>query len=135
MAAGIPARLTRAEARRFGLVVGGAFLALAGVAWWRGRPTTTGVLGTLGAALFLLGIVAPGALVPVRRAWMALAMAMSKVTTPIFLGIVYFGLFTPIGLLRRLVGRGPLHVPARDGTRWVVRDGSGHRPEDMEHQF
>ena len=32
----------------------------------------------------------------------------SRVTTPVLLGLVYYMVFTPVGLARRLVGRNPL---------------------------
>ena len=71
MAAGIPARLTAAQGRRFGLTVGGAFLVFAAIAWYRGHPTSTMVLGTLGGGLSLAGLVIPTLLGPVERAWIS----------------------------------------------------------------
>ena len=132
MAERIPARLSRGEARRFGLVVGAAFLLLAGFLWWRGRPVAALVCCGLGAVLLGLGLVAPGALRPVHRVWMGAAVAMSKVTTPIFLGIVYFGVITPIGIARRLFGGNPLKHRGGDGNSWVARD---RQQTGMEHQF
>ena len=86
----------------------------------------------LGAVLLGLGLVAPGALRPVHRVWMGAAVAMSKVTTPIFLGIVYFGVITPIGIARRLFGGNPLKHRGGDGNSWVARD---RQQTGMEHQF
>jgi hypothetical protein len=134
VAEGIPARLTPGEARRFGLVVGAAFLVLGVLAWWRGRPVTSQVFGTLGVALILVGIILPRALVPVHRAWMGLALAISKVTTPIFLGAVYFLIIAPIGLLRRVFGRDALKSKSTRQGFWVPRN-TGAEPSDMKHQF
>ena len=135
MAEGIPARLSRGEARRFGLLVGAAFLALGALQWWRVRPSSALVFGAVGAALLLFGVLLPGVLVPVRRAWMGMAAGISKVTTPIFMGIVYFGVLTPTGVIRRLFGRSPLKSRPPGSSRWVVRDSRPRQPEDMQHQF
>ena len=135
MAEGIPARLSRGEARRFGLLVGAAFLALGALLWWRGRPSSALVFGSVGAALLLFGVMLPGPLVPVRRVWMGLAAGISKLTTPIFMGIVYFGVLTPTGVVRRLFGHSPLRPRPTKGSLWVIRDGGGRHPADMEHQF
>jgi hypothetical protein len=116
-------------------VVGAAFLALGALLWWRGRPSSALVLGALGAALLLCGVMLPGALVPVRRLWMGMAMVMSKVTTPIFMGIVYFVILTPAGIARRLFGNGPLKPQPKGSSRWVARDARARQPEDMQHQF
>lgn len=135
MAKGIPARLSRGEARQFGLLVGAAFLALGAVQWWRGRHTSALVFGVVGAALLVFGVLLPGALVPVRRGWMGMAAGMSKVTTPIFMGVVYFVVLTPVGVVRRLFRRSPMRPRAPGTSRWVVRDARVRTPEDMQHQF
>ena len=131
MAGTVPARLTAREGRRFGLQVGGAFAVLAGIAHWRGHPMSPWILGGLAAILLIGGLVTPGALVPVYRAWMRMAHAISKVTTPIVLGIVYFLVLTPIGLVLRAAGHRPLsHNQGR--TAWMVRATSA---SDLERQF
>ena len=134
MATGIPARLTPGEGRRFGLTVGAAFLALAAVAWWRGRLPGLVIFGTLGSVLALAGLMVPGKLGLVYRGWMGLATLLSKVTTPIFMGVVYFLVLTPVGLLLRVAGRRPLSRQGPTGTAWVARK-PGERRGDLQHQF
>lgn len=126
-------RESRAELRKFGLTVGIAFAVLAGITAWRGHGTVSAVLGSIGALLIAGGIVAPGALGPVERGWMSLAHAISKVTTPIFLGIVYFLVLTPVGLVRRSVGRHPLRHPAADDGFWKDRRDAPR--SDLKRQF
>jgi hypothetical protein len=66
---------------------------------------------------------------------MAFAHAIPKVTTPIFLGIVFFLVFTPFGLLMRLFGRRTLNRRTADGTWWVARAPEARQRLDMERQF
>ena len=138
MADRVPARLTAVqtprELRSFALSVGGVFVALALVLYWRGRPAVAGVLGVVGVALLAAGVVVPGRLGPVYRAWMALALAISKVTTPVLMGVIYFGVLTPIGLVLRLLGRRPLARRRGAGTYWVDRP-AGARRSDLRRQF
>jgi hypothetical protein len=110
-------------------------MVLGGIAWWRGRPVGALVLGGIGIALVVLGVAVPGALYPVFRAWMGLAMALSKVTTPILLAVLYFGVLTPIGIVRRAMGKGRLSSAAAGDTFWVTRKGERQRREHMERQF
>jgi hypothetical protein len=127
----VPARLSPAEGRKFGLQVGLAFLAIAVFAWWRGRSGAAPWLGGLGALLVIAGLAMPGRLGPLYRAWMGLALLLSKVTTPIFMAIIYFAVITPIGLLLRVFGRDPL----ADGGRWMARPTGAPDPKRMERQF
>lgn len=134
MEAGIPARLTPAEGRKFGLTVGAAFLVLGGLVYfWRHHETPGAVLGGLGAVLVLAALAVPAHLGPVQRAWMGLAHLLSRVTTPIFMGIVFFLVMMPIGLLRRLAGKGALVHPERDGGYWAPPASGGR--SDLNRQF
>ena len=135
METGIPARLSVAEGRRFALTVGGAFLVLAAVAWWRGRLPALAVFATIGVLLVLAGLAVPTRLGPVLRGWMALAHGLSRITTPIFLGVIFFLVLTPIGWLMRLFGRRPLARPAAAPSFWVPRPADARRSADMQHQF
>jgi hypothetical protein len=128
----ISTRLSPAEGRKFAFTVGLAFLALAGIAWWRANPTTATVLATLGGLLLLAGLLAPGKLGPVYRGWMGFALLLSKVTTPVFMGVVYFVVLTPFGVVRRLLGKNAIaHTPVGD-SYWYEH---AKRRSDLTHQF
>jgi hypothetical protein len=113
--------LSPAEGRKFGLTVGAAFAVLAGITWWRDHELLMRIFGGLAGALILAGLVIPGHLGPVFRAWMKLALLISKVTTPIFLGIVYFVAIMPIGLIMRTLGKNPMHHKPEQGSLWLSR--------------
>lgn len=127
--------MTAAEGRKFGLAVGGAFLLLALILWWRGKVAAVPYVAGLGTMLVLGGLVAPAALGPVQRAWMRLAHLMSRVTTPILMGVIYFLVLTPIGLALRLAGRNPLVHRSRGAGVWYERGGEKPDPNRMERQF
>ena len=133
MEASVPARLSASEGRRFGATVGGAFLVLAAVLFWRGRETAAIVGAVAGAALLAAAMVIPSRLGPLRRAWMGLALAISKVTTPMLMAVIYFVIVTPIGLVLRLVGRDPLARSRQAESCWVRRGRPGR--SDMMRQF
>jgi hypothetical protein len=130
-----PMRFTATQGRRFGLTVGGAFLLLAAFAMWRGHPTTTTVLGSIGAALVLAGLIVPAHLGPVERGWMRLAHAISKVTTPIVMGVMYLLVITPVGALRRTFGGNPLVHAERERSFWRERPAGRRRSASMQRQF
>jgi hypothetical protein len=127
--------LTKSQGRKFGLTVGIAFLALTALLLWRQRETIAYVTGTLGGLLVLGGLVIPTKLGPVERAWMAMAHKISKVTTPIVMGIVYFIVIAPIGLAMRMLGKNPLMHRRREGSFWVERSKDKVKTGGMEHQY
>jgi hypothetical protein len=127
--------LSAAEGRRFGLTVGAAFLVLAAIAWWRGHVVAPTVLSTVGGLLVAAGIVVPTLLGPVQRGWMALAHAISKVTTPIVMGAIYLIVLTPVGVLRRLVSGNPLVHGVKSTTYWHHRPERPRPPSSMQRQF
>lgn len=135
MAETISARLTARQGRRFGVTVGVAFLVLAAVLWWRDRTTGAAIVASAGTALMIAGLAVPTALGPVERAWMAFARSLSKVTTPIVMGIVYFLVIFPIGFAMRILNRSPLAVKATNDSFWVPRAGEEDRRGGMKHQF
>jgi len=130
----IPARLTAGEGRRFGVTVGLVFLAIAGVSLWRGREIAPAATGALGVALVVTGLLVPTRLGPVYRTWMGLGNVLSRVTTPVMLGLMYFGVLTPIGLLRRFFGANSLRRTRPGSTGWVSRRTETVRT-DMKRQF
>jgi hypothetical protein len=133
---GIPARLSPQEGRKFGLSVGFAFLAIGGILWfWRGHITVPAIFALLGTPLVLAGLILPGKLGPIYRAWMGFALLLSKVTTPIFMGIVFFLVIAPTGLVMRLLGRNPVRRVEENGSYLVVRPSGPDRHSDLRRQF
>lgn len=135
MATGIPARLSAAEGRRFGLTLGGALLVLGGLVWWRGRLVAATVLVGLGALLVVAALALPTRLGPVRDAWMRFGRLLAKITNPLILALVFLVVLTPIGLLMRLFGRHPLGRGGSKPSFWIARPADARRRVDMEHQF
>ena len=124
---------SREELRKFGITVGLAFMALAGFVFWRESESVLWkVFGVAGAALLLAGLIIPAQLQAVYRGWMKFALLLSKVTTPIFMGIVYFGLFLFTGLIRRAMGKNAMETREQNGSYWSTRE---IRRANLERQF
>ena len=65
---------------------------------------------------------------------MALALAMSRVTTPIFMAVIYYAVLTPFGLAMRVVGRRPL-ARRRDAESFWIDRAPNARRSDLRRQF
>jgi hypothetical protein len=123
--------------RRFGLELG-IFGALVGAFLHRRSGGPLGVaLFALGATILLLGIVRPSLLAPAARRWLAVGHRIAQVTTPVLLSIVYYGMITPMGLLRRSFSTSPLHRDRSTHSYWVRRPSRSDETKraEMERQF
>ncbi len=101
--------LDRKGLREFGLVTGGIIAGLFGlffpwvldvaIPYW---PWIVG--GTLGA----WALIAPSTLRSCYRAWMRFALILSRITTPLIMGLAYGLVIIPTGVIMRAIGRDPM---------------------------
>jgi len=95
--------------RQFGAMMAGAIALVFGLAipwvwdlaWPRWPWAAAGVLA-------VWSIVWPAGLAPVFRGWMKLAHGLGWINTRLLLGLVFYGVIAPIGVIMRLFGHDPL---------------------------
>ena len=126
---------TRKELRQFGLLVGAIFT-LIGL-WplvFRGEPLRLWAIG-LGGLLIACGGVFPQLLAPIHTGWMWVGHLLGWINTSILLGIVFYVLVTPLGLVFRLMGKDTMgQAFAESSTTYrVVRSPRPH--SHMKYQF
>lgn len=129
----ISTRLSSAEGRRFAFTVGAAFMVMGGLLYWRSHSAGAAIAASLGALLAFAGVIVPGKLGPLFHGWMRLALLISKVTTPVMMGVIYFLVIAPFGLVRRLI-RNPLARAPGTESLWVARGEAGGK-SDLRRQF
>ena len=101
--------IDRKGLREFGLLTGAIVAVLFGLFFpWLLEGQIPLWPWILAALLGAWGLIAPESLRPVYNKWMKFGLLLSKITTPIILGVVFFLMILPIGLLMRLFGRDPM---------------------------
>ncbi len=108
--------------KKFGLFFTFVFLVIA----WRLFAHSANILGSL--AIFaaisfcVISLVKAEVLLPLNKGWMALGLLLGMIVSPIVLGVIYFGLFTPISLIMRAIGRDELGLKLQtSGSHWKLR--------------
>lgn len=91
----------------------------------------------LSGAFAIAALTVPAALLPLNRLWLRFGQVMHTIVSPIALGILFYGVVTPTGLIRRLMGKDPLRLKVdRSGkSYWVIRTPPGPRAESFKNQF
>jgi len=98
----------------------------------------SGVIKTWAVAIsiviFLVGLFAPQILMGVYKLWIKIGEFIGGIVSKVILFIIYFGLFTPISLLLKLMGKDPLNkkIDKSQKSYWIDRD---TQPQSMKNQF
>ena len=122
--------------RTLGLTFGAVFLVVGVYPWAFGNPLRLWSL-VVAVGFALVALVHPDLLGPLNKVWTRFGLLLHKVTSPIVLGIMFFGVVTPIGLLMRAAGKDPLKLrrQADAATYWVDRIPPGPKPDTLPNQF
>ncbi|HEV2904316.1 MAG TPA: SxtJ family membrane protein [Pyrinomonadaceae bacterium] len=68
--------------------------------------------------------------------WMKIALFLGYINSRILLTLIYYGMFTPYGLISRLVGRDPLmRRNATQESYWTERKTTRQSTESFERLF
>ena len=93
-------------------------------------------LFSLGLLLLAVTFVKPDLLLPLNKLWMRFGLLIGMIVSPIVLGIIFFGLFMPIGFFMRFIKRDELRLRFNSkSTYWISRDISLIKPHTFKHQF
>lgn len=109
------------QLRQFGLL---CIVLLPAIVWlWGGSSSTIGAAAWIGAGLGALGILAPGALKPIFVGLVLVSFPIGLVIGELILLTIFVGVFLPMALLFRIIGRDVLQrrMTAESETFWVPR--------------
>jgi hypothetical protein len=122
--------------RSFGLVIAAVLTCVALLPLRRGA-TIHFVPLAVALVLATLALIAPKTLRPLNQLWFKLGMVLHKVTNPLVMGILFFGLILPVSVIFRLSGKDPLNrsFDKRARSYWLMRSASEGDAIDMRRQF
>jgi hypothetical protein len=101
-----PDRKTLAEFSEFGMFFLG--MVAAPMAYFKGQPTVAAAFWIAAVAGRVLGVAKPEWLKPVFVGLMVATWPIGWVVSHVALGLLFYGVITPIGGLMRLMGRDPM---------------------------
>lgn len=101
--------------REFGLLTGAVFVLIFGLLFpWMKSSSYPMWPWILALVLGLPALIKPCVLAPVFKVWMKLGHALGWLNSRIILGIVFYGLITPMAWLMKVFGKNPLKQHERE---------------------
>ena len=71
---------------------------------------------------FTVTIINANLLLPLNKLWMRFGFLLGKIISPIILGVIFFGLITPYGIIMRMFGRDePNLKKIKSKSYWIDR--------------
>ena len=86
------------------------------------------------SGIFLvLGLINSKLLLPLNKIWFKFGIFLGNFIAPIVMGIIYFMVVTPTGLIMKILGKDLLNLKKNNkDTYWIEKDNSNN---DLKNQF
>ena len=121
--------------RKFGLFFTFVFVVAAAYFYYSANLSWAYVFIAAASVFLFITLINSDALLPLNKLWMRFGILLGMIVSPIVVGIIFFGLFTPIAMLMRLSGRDELRLNfTQKSSHWISR-GEPIKSETFKNQF
>jgi len=81
----------------------------------------------------ILGLLKSKILTPLNRLWFKFGIFLGKIVSPLVMGVIFFFVVTPTGLIMRILGKDPLNLKYNlNKSYWIEKNGPKSK---MKNQF
>ena len=108
--------------RKFGFFFTLIFFILSVYFYYNANVFWLNIFSGLAVLFLLLTLIRANVLLPLNKLWMQFGLLLGMVISPIVLGVIFFGIFTPIAFLMRIAGRDELGLKfKKTSSHWILR--------------
>ena len=108
--------------RKFGFFFSTIFLLASLYSYFVDSKIMVYLLITICGILLIITIINADILFPLNKLWMKFGILLGKIFSPIVMGVIFFGIFTPIAIFMRFSGRDELRLKfKKQKTHWINR--------------
>lgn len=131
--------VTKLDLRKFGLIMGGMFVLIFGgiFPWITDKTTETWPIWPfiVMAIFWNLAIILPESLRKVNEIWIKVGNVLGWINTRIILGIMFYILIFPIGLILKIFGKDAMNRKLEADTDTYRRISKQRDPKHLEKPF
>ena len=126
----------KSDLQKFGIIIGIILLIISGFLFWKEKESFQ-IFLAIGIILFLTSIALPSVLKPVYWIWMIFAIILGWFMTRVILSLLFYVVFTSIGLTLRFFGKQFLELQwdKSKESYWNFRTNEQQQKENYEKQF
>ena len=121
--------------RKFGFFFTFVFVMVAAYFYYSANVTWAYAFAIIALIFLLITLIKSDALLPLNKLWIRFGLFLGIIISPIVLGLIFFGMFTPIAMLMRLSGRDELRLKySQKASHWIIRN-EPVKSESFKNQF
>ena len=126
----------KSDLRKFGITVGIILLIISGFLFWKEKESFQ-IFLAIGITLFFTAITIPFILKPVYWIWIIFATILGWIMTRVILSLLFYTIFTSIGLILRFFGKQFLELRWEKSKEsyWNFRTNEHLQKQNYEKQF
>jgi len=87
---------------------------------------------TVSLAFLIITIIRPNLLTFLNKLWIKFGLLLGRIISPIFMGLVFFFVVTPIGIFVKILKKDVLGLKRRASSYWITRE---DKVNSMKRQF
>ena len=88
---------------------------------------------TISFIFIILGLLNSKILTPLNKLWFKFGIFLGKIVSPWIMGVIFFFVVTPVGLIMRMLGKDVLNLKKnKDKSYWINKSGPKSK---MKNQF
>lgn len=121
--------------KNFGYFFSIIFLFASGYFYFNGINFAFYYSGIASIAFFVIATFKEDILRPLNKLWMNFGLILGKIINPIIIGVIFFFIFTPIGIIMRLFGRDELQLRFKKKSSYWVKHNKNIQSNSFRKQF
>ena len=121
--------------KKFGYFFTIVFLFFSAYFYFKGIIFTSYYLGIASVVFFLIATLKDDILRPLNKLWMIFGLILGMIVNPIVMGVVFFFIFTPIGIIMRVIGRDELQLQFKNKSSYWIKRSVDTQSNSFRKQF